>query len=75
MVIHDGASFGAGRVSMIHFDAHADTGNIEFGSLIGHGQPMRRLIESGVRLMACGLRTAWARCVIAIWPRSSQVEP
>ena len=38
---------GWGRVSVIHFDAHADTGDIEFGSLIGHGQPMRRLIESG----------------------------
>src|SRR5690349_22586108 len=38
---------GQGRVSMIHFDAHADTGDVEFGSLIGHGQPMRRLIESG----------------------------
>ncbi len=29
---------------MLHFDAHADTGDIEFGSLWGHGQPMRRLI-------------------------------
>ena len=38
---------GHGRVSMIHFDAHADTGDIEFGLLWGHGQPMRRLIESG----------------------------
>ena len=38
---------GFGRVSMIHFDAHADTGDIEFGSLYGHGQPMHRLIESG----------------------------
>ena len=38
---------GHGRISMIHFDAHADTGDIEFGSLWGHGQPMRRLIESG----------------------------
>ena len=38
---------GHGRVSMLHFDAHADTGDIEFGSLWGHGQPMRRLIESG----------------------------
>jgi agmatinase len=38
---------GFGRVSMIHFDAHADTGDITFGSLWGHGQPMRRLIESG----------------------------
>ena len=41
------SDLGQGRISMIHFDAHADTGNIEFGSLIGHGQPMRRLIESG----------------------------
>jgi agmatinase len=38
---------GWGRVSVIHFDAHADTGNTQFGSLVGHGTPMRRLIESG----------------------------
>jgi agmatinase len=54
---------GKGRVSMIHFDAHADTGNIEFGSLIGHGQPMRRLIESGSvrgdRFLQIGLRGYW----------------
>jgi agmatinase len=54
---------GQGRVSMIHFDAHADTGNIEFGSLIGHGQPMRRLIESGAvrgdRFLQIGLRGYW----------------
>jgi agmatinase len=54
---------GAGRVSMIHFDAHADTGDIEFGSLVGHGQPMRRLIESGAlrgdRFLQIGLRGYW----------------
>jgi agmatinase len=54
---------GFGRVSMIHFDAHADTGNIEFGSLWGHGQPMRRLIESGAlrgdRFLQMGLRGYW----------------
>jgi agmatinase len=54
---------GVGKVSMIHFDAHADTGNIEFGSLIGHGQPMRRLIESGAvrgdRFLQLGLRGYW----------------
>jgi agmatinase len=54
---------GHGRVSMIHFDAHADTGNVEFGSLIGHGQPMRRLIESGAvrgdRFLQIGLRGYW----------------
>jgi agmatinase len=54
---------GWGRISVIHFDAHADTGNIEFGSLIGHGQPMRRLIESGAvrgdRFLQIGLRGYW----------------
>jgi len=30
---------GHGRVSMLHFDAHADTGDIEFGSLGGHLRP------------------------------------
>jgi agmatinase len=54
---------GQGRVSMIHFDAHADTGDVEFGSLIGHGQPMRRLIESGAvrgdRFLQLGLRGYW----------------
>jgi len=54
---------GHGRVSMLHFDAHADTGDIEFGSLWGHGQPMRRLIESGAlrgdRFLQLGLRGYW----------------
>lgn len=54
---------GFGKVSMIHFDAHADTGDIEFGSLWGHGQPMRRLIESGAlrgdRFLQVGLRGYW----------------
>lgn len=54
---------GAGRVSVLHFDAHADTGDIEFGSLWGHGQPMRRLIESGAlrgdRFLQIGLRGYW----------------
>ncbi|MDT7546707.1 MAG: agmatinase [Actinomycetota bacterium] len=54
---------GQGRVSMLHFDAHADTGDIEFGTLWGHGQPMRRLIESGAlrgdRFLQIGLRGYW----------------
>jgi agmatinase len=54
---------GQGRVSMVHFDAHADTGDIAFGSLVGHGQPMRRLIESGAvrcdRFLQIGLRGYW----------------
>ena len=54
---------GWGRVSVIHFDAHADTGNVQYGSLIGHGLPMRRLIESGAcrgdRFLQVGLRGYW----------------
>ncbi len=52
-----------GRIALIHFDAHADTGDIEFGALVGHGQPMRRLIESGAvrgdRFLQIGLRGYW----------------
>ena len=54
---------GWGRFSVIHFDAHADTGDVQFGSLIGHGLPMRRLIESGAcrgdRFLQIGLRGYW----------------
>jgi agmatinase len=54
---------GLGRVSLVHFDAHADTGDSAFGSLYGHGQPMRRLIESGAvrgdRFLQLGLRGYW----------------
>jgi agmatinase len=54
---------GWGRVSVVHFDAHADTGHSSFGSLIGHGEPMRRLIESGAargdRFLQLGLRGYW----------------
>jgi agmatinase len=54
---------GWGRVSVIHFDAHADTGDTQFGSLYGHGTPMRRLIDSGAcrgdRFIQVGLRGYW----------------
>ena len=54
---------GFGRVSVIHFDAHADTADMQFGSLYGHGTPMRRLIESGAcrgdRFVQIGLRGYW----------------
>jgi agmatinase len=60
-----------GRVSVIHFDAHADTGDISFGSLIGHGQPMRRLIESGAargdRFLQLGLRGYWPPPDVLEW--------
>ena len=62
---------GWGRVGVLHFDAHADTGDEEFGSLIGHGQPMRRLIESGAargdRFLQIGLRGYWPPPDILEW--------
>ena len=62
---------GAGRVSMLHFDAHADTGDVQFGSLVGHGQPMRRLIESGAvrgdRFLQIGLRGYWPEPETLSW--------
>ena len=65
---------GWGRVSVIHFDAHADTGNVQFGSLIGHGLPMRRLIESGAcrgdRFLQIGLRGYWPEPPTLQWMAS-----
>ena len=62
---------GWGRVSVIHFDAHADTGDTQFGSLIGHGTPMRRLIESGAargdRFLQIGLRGYWPEPATLAW--------
>jgi agmatinase len=67
-----------GRVAVIHFDAHADTGNIEFGSLIGHGQPMRRLIESGAargdRFLQVGLRGYWPPPDILEWMAAQRMR-
>ncbi len=63
--------FGFGRVSMLHFDAHADTGEIEFGHLHGHGQPMRQLINSGAirgdRFVQIGLRGYWPPPDVLDW--------
>ncbi|HUY65026.1 MAG TPA: agmatinase [Acidimicrobiales bacterium] len=57
------AHVGWGRLSVVHFDAHADTGDTQHGSLYGHGTPMRRLIESGAvrgdRFLQIGLRGYW----------------
>ncbi len=55
---------GYGRVGMIHFDAHADTGESGYGGvLIAHGSPMRRLLESGAipgpNFIQIGLRGYW----------------
>jgi agmatinase len=63
---------GWGRVSLIHFDAHADTGESEWGGhLYSHGTPMRRLIESGAvrgdRFLQIGLRGYWPEPPTLAW--------
>ena len=64
---------GMGRISMIHFDAHADTGDSQFGALVGHGTPMRRLIDSGAvrgdRFLQLGLRGYWPDDATLKWMR------
>ncbi|MGA7227002.1 MAG: agmatinase [Acidimicrobiia bacterium] len=62
---------GFGEVALIHFDAHADTGFTQNGSLLGHGTPMRRLIESGAvpghRFVQIGLRGYWPEPEVIQW--------
>jgi agmatinase len=60
-------------VGVIHFDAHADTALDQWGSLIGHGQPMRRLIEegwvAGANFVQIGLRGYWPDEATFTWMR------
>jgi agmatinase len=66
------------NVAVVHFDAHADTGNLEFGSLLGHGQPMRRLLESGAcrgdRFLQIGLRGYWPPPETLDWMAGQQMR-
>ena len=60
-------------VGIVHFDAHADTSSDLFGQLAGHGQPMRRLIESGAvagkNFVQVGLRGYWPGVEVMDWMR------
>lgn len=69
---------GEGRVALVHFDAHADTGETHFGQLHGHGTPMRRLIESGAvpghRFVQIGLRGYWPPPETVAWMRERRMR-
>ncbi len=61
-----------GDIALIHFDAHADTAETNLpGALLGHGTPMRRLIESGAvaghRFVQIGLRGYWPDPPVVEW--------
>jgi agmatinase len=64
---------GLGKISMVHFDAHADTGEDQWGALVGHGTPMRRLIDGGFvrgdRFLQLGLRGYWPDNKTLAWMR------
>ncbi len=64
---------GFGEIALIHFDAHADTAESHYGKLLGHGTPMRRLIESGAvpgrRFVQIGLRGYWPEPEVVAWMR------
>lgn len=62
-----------GSIGIVHFDAHADTANDDWGQLAGHGTPMRRLIESGAvagrNFVQVGLRGYWPPVETFDWMR------
>ncbi len=61
------------KVGIVHFDAHADTGNNQWGNLYGHGTPMRHLIEEGwidgPNFVQVGLRGYWPERETWDWMR------
>ena len=66
-------ALGHGRLGIVHFDAHADTGDDAWGVLLSHGTPMRRLIESGAvpgrAFVQVGLRGYWPPPELFDWMR------
>ena len=67
-------AYGRGKVGMVHFDAHADTGRHTWGNVASHATPMRRLIESGAipgrNFVQLGLRGYWPERETFEWMRA-----
>jgi agmatinase len=63
--------YGPGNVGVVHFDAHADTASVVFGSLASHASPIRRLIEDehipGRNFVQVGLRGYWPGATDLAW--------
>jgi agmatinase len=66
------------RLGIVHFDAHADTGDNTWGNLLSHGTPMRRLIESGAvagrNFVQVGLRGYWPPAETIAWMREHEMR-
>jgi agmatinase len=67
-----------GSIGIVHFDAHADTANTDWGVLAGHGTPMRRLIESGAvqgrNFVQVGLRGYWPPRDVFAWMQAQNMR-
>jgi agmatinase len=65
-------------IGIVHFDAHADTANQDWGVLAGHGTPMRRLIESGAvkgsNFVQVGLRGYWPPPGVFAWMHEQKMR-
>ena len=72
------SAYAPGSVGIVHFDAHADTGNHAWGNLYSHGSPMRRLIELGAVLgrnfVQVGLRGYWPPKDVFDWMRAREMR-
>ncbi|MEA2372242.1 MAG: agmatinase [Solirubrobacteraceae bacterium] len=66
------------ELAVVQFDAHADTGDTHFGQRLGHGTPMRRLIEdgtcSGERFFQIGLRGYWPGPDVLAWMAAAGIR-
>jgi agmatinase len=66
-----------GRVGLVHFDTHTDTGAEVFGVERSHGTPMFRLVEGGhvdaARYVQIGLRGYWPGEAEFAWQRERGV--
>jgi agmatinase len=66
------------RLGIVHFDAHADTGDNTWGNLLSHGTPMRRLIESGAvagrNFVQVGLRGYWPPAETLAWMKEREMR-
>ena len=70
--------YGYGKVGIVHFDAHADTGEDMPGTLASHGTPMRKLIESGAvpgrNFVQVGLRGYWPERKTLDWMKQERMR-
>jgi agmatinase len=65
--------YGAGRVGVVHFDAHPDCASDDLGHHVTHGTPIRRLIEDehipGRNFVQVGLRGYYPDDGLLDWMR------